>query len=41
MRDAVAAALGRAADRAELPAMGAEEILGGARLLQAAPYGTG
>jgi len=39
VRDAVAAALGWAADREELPAMRAEEILGRARLLQSALYG--
>ncbi len=40
VRDAVAAALRRAAERGELPPMSPEEILGRARLLQAALYGT-
>lgn len=39
VRDAVAAALRRAGDRGELPPMEASEILGRARLLQAALYG--
>ncbi|KUO15025.1 TetR/AcrR family transcriptional regulator [Streptomyces dysideae] len=39
VRDAVAAALRRAADHGELPDMAAEEILDRARLIQAALYG--
>jgi AcrR family transcriptional regulator len=39
VRDGIAAALRRALDRGELPHMGPEEILGRARLLQAALYG--
>jgi TetR/AcrR family transcriptional regulator, copper-responsive repressor len=39
VRDAVADTLRRATDRGELPPMGSEEILGRARLLQAALYG--